>query len=86
MLHYLKLPQMSQWHTLWYTCVSIEGFVVYIWRDFGLHLKCYVTCTRLWAYVMSDMLAREMIVGYWTCALESGPLIGAPAAPKLVGG
>ena len=24
-----------------------------------------------------------MIVGHWTCALESGPLIGAPAAPKL---
>ena len=41
----------------------------------------YVTCTWLWAYVMSDMFAREMIVGHWT----SGSLIGVPAAPKLAG-
>ena len=31
-------------------------------------------------------VAREMIVGHWTYTLESGPLICAPAAPKLAGG
>ena len=34
---------------------------------------------QVMAYVMSGTLAID-IVGRWTCALESGPLIGSPVA------
>ena len=58
--------------------VANEGLVLYIGGDCGLHLECYVTCTMLWAYVMSDMFARGVMCDVRDAHLESGPLIGAP--------
>ena len=57
-------------------CVAIEGFVLYAGGDYALHLDI-VLLVQVMAYVMSDMFVIY-IVGHWTCALESGPLIGAP--------
>ena len=64
-------------------CVTIEGFVLYAGGDYGLHLNIMLL-VQVMAYVMSGTFAID-IVGHWTCALESGPLIGAPVA-HIAGG
>ena len=63
------------------TYVAIEGFVLYIGGDYSCSLNIMLLVQAM-AYVMSDMFAI-VIVGHLTCALESGPLIGAPVAPIL---
>ena len=55
--------------------------MLYAAGDYALHLNIMLF-VQVMADVMSDMFAIVM-VGHWTCALESGPLIVAPVAPIL---
>ena len=64
-----------------YTCVTIEGFVLYAGGDFALHLNIMLL-VQVMAYVMSGTFAAD-IVRHWTCTPESGPLIGSPVRTIL---
>ena len=61
--------------------VTIEGFLLYAGGDYALILNIMLL-VQVMAYVMSSTFAVD-IVGRWTCALESGPLIGSPVATIL---
>ena len=56
--------------------VTIEVLVLYAGGDCALYLNI-VLLVQVVAYVMSGTFAIYM-VRHWTCAPESGPLIGLP--------
>ena len=53
--HSLPVPA-----TYIYTCVTIEGFVLYAGGDYGLHLNIMLL-VQVMAYVMSDMFAIDIV-------------------------
>ena len=58
--------------------------MAYVMSDYSLHLLMLFYLYNDMVYVTSDTFAHQ-VTGHWTCALESGPLIGAPPL-KIAGG
>ena len=58
--------------------------MLYAGGDYALILNIMLL-VQVMAYVMSGTFATD-IAGRWTCALESWPLIGSPAATILPAG
>ena len=56
--------------------VAFEGFVLYAGGDYVLCPNSMLL-VQVMAYVMSGTFVADK-VRHWTCAPESGPLIGSP--------
>ena len=56
--------------------------MLYAGGEYALHLNIMLLVQAM-AYVMSDTFAAD-ILRHWTCAPESGPLIGSPVRTKLL--
>ena len=61
--------------------VAFEGFVLYAGGDYALYPNIMLL-VQVMAYVMSGTFAADK-VRHWTCAPESGPLIGSPVRTIL---
>ena len=70
--HDLHLQSLA---TIGGTCVAFEGFVLYAGGDYTLYPNIMLL-VQVVAYVMSGMCVADK-VRHWTCAPESGPLIGS---------
>ena len=62
--------------------VAFEGFVFYGGGDYALYPNIMLL-VQVMAYVMSGTSTAD-IVRHWTCAPESGPLIGSPICTILL--
>ena len=64
-------------------CVAFEGFVLYAGGDYALYPNIMLLhFVQVMAYVMSGTFTADQ-VRHWTCAPESGPLIGSPVRTIL---